>query len=88
MESGDKPEIVKMTIKAPYNRLVQLEPLHHSQRIIKETATAVQIEILVDINQELCFKALSFGPYCTIQKPKALVDEIKRLIAETSKNYR
>jgi len=88
MEGGDKPEIVKMTINAPFSRLVELEPLHHSQRVLKASKNSIQLEITVDINLELCYKILSFGPNCIVEKPLSLVKELKRLLGETSKNYR
>lgn len=88
MESGDKPEIVKMTIKSPFSRLIKIEPLHHSQRILKESRNILEIEIIVDINPELCNKILSFGPFCVVEKPKKLVNQLKELLSETSKNYR
>jgi len=88
MEGGDKPEIVKMTIKSPFSRLIKIEPLHHSQRILKESNNDIKIEIVVAINHELCYKLLSYGPNCIVEKPTTLVKELKRLLAETSKNYR
>ncbi len=87
MEENKKPEKIVLKIQEPYSKLVQLEPLHHSQKTIKQTNKDIQIEILLQINPELCNRILSMGPYCTVIQPSTLKKQIKNLLLTTLNNY-
>lgn len=82
------PEKVKIQVSNPFHKLLQLEPLHPSQQITKETKQSIQAEITVDINPELCGRLLSMGPACKVLSPKKLADQMKTLVQEMAEKYK
>ncbi len=88
MENDAKPEKVVLNIHDPYHKLIQLEPLHHSQKIIKQSAKNMQVELLVNINHELSNKILSMGPFCKVVQPASLKKQIKELLNHTLDLYK
>jgi predicted DNA-binding transcriptional regulator YafY len=87
MEGDSKPQKVVLQIEDPYHKLIQLEPLHTSQKIIKQSNNNINIEMHVHINHELCNRLLSMGPYCKVLQPASLKKQIKTLLQNTLKNY-
>jgi predicted DNA-binding transcriptional regulator YafY len=87
MENDHRPEKVVLQIKEPYNKLIQLEPLHATQKTIKETTKNMNVEITVQLNYELCNKILSMGPYCKVMQPVSLKNQIKQLLDESLQQY-
>ena len=88
MEGNGKPYKVVLTIDKPFNKLVKLEPLHASQKIIKDVKDTLKIELTVNINPEFCMRLLSMGPYCKIIQPASLKLQIKELLKQTLKQYK
>ncbi|MBU3715104.1 MAG: WYL domain-containing protein, partial [Ferruginibacter sp.] len=82
MEKDEKPQKVVLLIQDPYHKLIQLEPLHHSQKIIQQTANGIKIEMLVQINPEFINRLLSLGPCCKIVSPASLKKQMKNLLME------
>ena len=87
MEGDGKPYKVALAIQEPFNKLVKLEPLHASQKTIKDSKSNIKIELLVNINPEFCMRLLSMGPYCKIIQPASLKSQIKELLKQTMKQY-
>ena len=87
MENDTKPQKVVLQITAPYHKLIQLEPLHHSQKVISEKKDLIKIEVLVNINHELCNHLLSMGPYCKVIQPASLKNQMIQSLRETLKEY-
>ena len=83
MEGDKKPEKVVLQIDDPYHKLIQLEPLHHSQKIIEQNSKMIKIEVQVHINEELCNHILSMGPYGKVLQPNHLKKRIKELLSKT-----
>ena len=83
-----QPVQVELTIKEPISKLVLLEPIHGSQKILKEHADSVSISLNVLVNEEFCLRILSMGPWCTVNKPASLSKMITDMIAQMSKNYK
>ena len=88
MEEDAKPVKVVLQIEDPYHKLIQLEPLHHSQKIVKQSSKNIQLEVQVHVNHELCNRILSMGPYCKVVQPSSLKKQIKDLLQNTLKNYK
>ena len=80
MEGTGKPQTVELTISDPICKLVLLEPIHHTQKIIKETEDIIKISINVLINEELCLRLLSLGPWCSVVKPSSLKKTIHDML--------
>jgi predicted DNA-binding transcriptional regulator YafY len=87
MESKSKPEEVLLTITKPISDLILLEPLHQSQKIIKEKADSLQISLKVLLNEEFTFKLLGMGSFCIVNKPLSLKKNIKSAIDNMGANY-
>lgn len=87
MESKAKPEEVLLTITKPISDLILLEPLHHSQKVIKEKGDSLQISLKVLLNEEFTFKLLGMGSFCIVNKPASLKKTIKSAIDNMNANY-
>ena len=87
MQNNSKPETVLLTIKKPIADLIQLEPLHHTQKIVGVQDNQIDISLNVQLNEEFIFKILGLGTYCIVQKPKSLKNKITSTINEMVANY-
>jgi predicted DNA-binding transcriptional regulator YafY len=72
MEGDGSATIIELEIRTPLDRLIILEPLHSSQRIIRQTKKYSVLQIEVNVNPELYRNILSLGPSCKVIKPKSL----------------
>ncbi len=87
MQNNSKPENVLLTIKKPIADLIQLEPLHHTQKIVDVQDNQIVISLNVQLNEEFIFKILGLGTYCIVQKPKSLKNKIVSTINDMGANY-
>jgi len=87
MEGNEQPKKVVLQIENPYHKLLQLEPMHHSQKIIKKTDDFIRIELLIHINPELNQRILSLSPYCKVIQPQSLKKSILSVIQKTLEQY-
>jgi predicted DNA-binding transcriptional regulator YafY len=78
---------VKLRIKAPYHKLVALDPLHHSQRILETNAKSCTLELQVYITHELHQRILSMGPLCRVLSPLSLKKEIQQQLKDSLDQY-
>lgn len=88
MKGAEEPTIVELTILAPINKLVLLEPIHQSQQVIDKNNKELKITLNVLVNEEFYLKILSMGTYCIVNKPETLKKKIKEKINAMQKNYR
>lgn len=86
--ASSKPVQVELTIKEPISKLVLLEPIHNSQKVLKENADSINISMNVLVNEEFCLRILSMGPWCIVSKPASLSKIITDMITKMSKNYK
>ncbi len=87
IDQEGEPVSVNLRIKAPYHKLVALDPLHHSQRILNTTTKSSTIQLSVHITHELHQRILSMGPHCVVLSPVSLKKEIKRQLSEALVQY-
>jgi len=81
------PKKTKLTVFPPYDRLLELEPLHSSQTLQKNKNGSVSIEVKVNITPEFVNRILSFGPYCKVEQPAELVATIRDAVNSMKKLY-
>lgn len=81
------PKKVVLTVESPFDRLLELEPIHASQKITKTKTGAVKIELKVNITPEFENRLLSYGPYCKVEQPKELVATMKEKTSLMKKLY-
>lgn len=62
-------------------------PLHHTQKIEKESDKEVEFSILVKLSSEFIYKILSCGDRITIVSPRELINELKDRINIMSEKY-
>ncbi len=88
MEGDGKAEKVVLQIEDPYHKLIQLEPLHHSQKIVTHTPKSIKIEVYVHVNPELYNRILSMGHFCKVIQPAKLKNQIKDSLLKTIAQYK
>ena len=76
-EGAGAAETVLLSFTPTQGKYIQSQPLHHSQKVIKETKTECRISLDVMINHELVSQLLSYGAQVRVLKPASLVQKIK-----------
>ena len=87
MKAADKPTNIELIIKSPISELVMLEPLHLSQKLLKQDKDYIRVKLKVYVNEEFYLRLLSLGTSCTVVKPLFLRTKIKELIELMRPNY-
>jgi predicted DNA-binding transcriptional regulator YafY len=70
--------------QAPY---VLTKPLHHSQKVVKETEAGVEINLKVKLNFELDREILGFGAGVEVLAPERLRKKIKGILEKAAGRY-
>jgi predicted DNA-binding transcriptional regulator YafY len=77
--------VIKMNkFRAHYLRT---KPVHHSQKVIKESLEYDWFSFKLKPNPELRAFLLSYGKDVVVEKPASLVEEMKVILKETIDNY-
>jgi len=87
MKAAEKPTKIELIIKSPISELVMLEPLHLSQKLLKQEKGQIKIKISVYVNEEFYLKLLSLGTNCIVIKPLSLKIKMQELIESMRLNY-
>lgn len=87
---GAKPETIELKVYKPSVPYVITKPIHHdSQKTIKENKDgSLVIQLTLIINFELKSILLSYGSGVEVRKPKALRDDFKKLLKESTARYK
>lgn len=86
--NDDKPETVVIKIDKTGSKYLESQPLHHTQKLVKEGNSRDTYEINVFTNsEELKRTILSYGKQLEVIKPKTLRDEIQRMVLEMNEIY-
>lgn len=72
MEGGRPEEKVVLDVHGPIARLLRINPLHHSQQVVKEAEESIRVEMEVSITEELLRQLLSFCNSIRVVKPLSL----------------
>jgi predicted DNA-binding transcriptional regulator YafY len=86
-EGAGRSETVLLSFAPTQAKYIQSQPLHHSQKVVKETKTETRISLDVMINTELVMQLLSYGSGVKVLKPASLVSRIKTEIEKALKSY-
>lgn len=84
---GEEPERVVLSFTPHQAQYILSQPLHHSQKLIKENQKEMQVEYLVYLSHELTMSILSYGANVKVIEPQKLKDRIADAIKEMSKLY-
>jgi len=82
-----KPEQIVVKFNVKQGLYVKAQPIHPTQKILKETKNEVHIAITVIPSYELTSQILSYGNDVEVLKPKYLRDSIKSYLIDSIKKY-
>ncbi len=86
---GDgKPENIVLSFSPQQGNYVKTVPIHHSQKILKDSTKELQISLELVINHELKMQLLSYGASAKVLKPKWLADEMVQNAKEVLRLYK
>lgn len=85
--SESAPELVEFTATEIASKYLETQPLHHTQKAIKETKNGTVFQLEVFLSEELIRSILSFAGEITVHKPELLAATIKGRVEEMVKNY-
>ena len=61
--------------------------MHHSKKVVKETANECRISLHVMVNTELVMQLLSYGSGVKVLKPNALAERVKTELKKAIAQY-
>ncbi|MFN8287192.1 MAG: WYL domain-containing protein [Chitinophagales bacterium] len=82
-----KPEKVVLSFAPMQGKYIKTIPIHHSQKVIKDTDKELRISLELVINTELKMQIMSYGDKVKVISPAPLVEEMKGLAKNLSKLY-
>jgi len=82
-----KPENIVLLFDPIQSNYLQSQPLHHSQRILKDTEEEFVISVDLLVNYELKSLLQSFGDRVKVLEPKVLADEMKEVAMNVVEKY-
>ncbi|MFM9422245.1 MAG: hypothetical protein RIR06_706 [Bacteroidota bacterium] len=86
-ESIGNPEIIELEFSPVAAKLIETQPLHWSQKKLKELQGLVVFQFEIHPCQELYNFILSYGPEVKVLKPTSLKKVIQQRITEASQQY-
>jgi predicted DNA-binding transcriptional regulator YafY len=82
-----KPEKVLLSFTPFQSQYILSQPIHHTQKLVKQNDKEVQVEIEVYVTHELIMNILSFGSGVTVVEPASLRESIRKTVEDIRKNY-
>ena len=86
-EGAGKAETVLLSFTPAQGKYIQSQPLHHSQKVIRETKSECRISLDIMVNHELVSQLLSYGSQVKVIKPLSLVQKIKDELKNSAVQY-
>ncbi len=84
----DEPEDVEIWFSPKQAPYIKSQPIHPSQRTLKENSKGLWVSLKVYPSYELISQILGYGSSAQVKKPKSLVKTIRSEINEILKNYK
>lgn len=82
-----KPKEIILSFDAHQGKYIKSLPLHKSQEILIDNDDEVRIKLQLFITDDFIMELLSHSNSLTVIKPQILIDEIKKRLHNTLKNY-
>lgn len=82
-----KPQSVRLKFTKASSGYIKTQPLHSTQKILKENSKSLEIELNVGITIELIMDILSYGSNVKVLSPKFLVTTIREKLLENIRLY-
>jgi predicted DNA-binding transcriptional regulator YafY len=85
---GDgKPEKLVLSFSPLQGKYIKTVPIHHSQKILKETKNELRISLELIVNHELKMQLLSYGDSVKVLQPVPLAVEIRNTARKVAGLY-
>lgn len=86
--SGEEaPEKIRLWLTREQGNYIKSLPLHHSQKIVSETATELVLELFVCPTHDFVMELLSMGANVKVLEPKSLQKKVKARLLEAAGLY-
>lgn len=82
-----KPDKVVLSFSAVQGKYIKTIPIHHSQKILKDTDKELRVQLELVINTELKMQILSYGDKVKVVSPAGLAAEVKEVARNLVKAY-
>ena len=82
-----KPEKIVLQFNPAQANYLKSQPIHHSQKIIKDTKNHFTISVELVLNYELMFLLLGFGDQLKVMKPLTLAATLKSTAKNVFEQY-
>lgn len=86
-EKNDVPKEIQLAFDLVPGRFLLTQPIHSSQRLIKETKHEIVISLHVLYTPELFSFILSYGPQVRVIKPSGLKNQVLLLLKKSAEFY-
>jgi len=83
----ESPELIHLRFSPLTGKYIESQPLHPSQKIIRNDEVALEVELELCITKELIMQILSYGYDVEVKAPEKLKQQIQRQLQGTLKNY-
>jgi len=83
-----KPEKIVLSFTPRQGMYIKTQPLHESQRILKDDKNELRIELYLVPNFDLFMQILSYGAEAKVLKPEGLVKWVKEEVEKTALIYK
>ncbi len=84
---NDEPQRIHLRFSPLSGKYIESQPLHKSQRIIRNDEVALEIELFLCITKELLMTILSYGADVEVKEPVSLRKQIAVSLENTLKSY-
>jgi len=84
----ESPELVHLRFSPLTGKYIESQPLHPSQKIIRNDEVALEVELEICITKELIMQILSYGYDVEVKSPEKLKKQIQRQLQVALKHYR
>lgn len=84
----NEPQEIQLKVDKIASKYLESQPLHSSQKLIKEGSNRNTFQLNVLVSEELKRTILSYGSQIEVTKPKTLRTEIQQILANANDLYR
>jgi len=84
---NEKPEKIVLQFNSMQSRYIKLKPLHHSQKILKDSDNELNISLLLQNTFDFRMELLSYGNSLKVLEPESLKNQLIDIYKSAIKNY-
>ncbi len=85
--SDSKPQLIELSFTPQQGKYIKSQPIHHSQRIVRDTREQLVIRLKLAVNHELLMLLLSYGSRVRVIRPIKLASRIREEAEAILKRY-